>query len=85
MSGTKQIEIDPAQADVVRQVYEMFAQGHSPRAIAGALNKAGIASPGASRAREHRRKAGWVSTAIYGDVKRGTGILANPIYIVQVI
>ncbi len=84
-SGTKQIEIDPAQAVVVRRIYEMFADGHSPRAIAGALNKAGIASPGASRARENRRKAGWVSSAIYGDVKRGTGILANPIYIGQVI
>jgi site-specific DNA recombinase len=85
ISGTKQIEIDAEQASVVRRIYEMFADGYSPRAIAGVLNREGTASPGASRARESRRKAGWVSTAIYGDVKRGTGILANPLYTGKVI
>lgn len=84
-AGTNQIEIDPDQAAIVARIYTMFVDGYSPRAIAAALNREGIASPGASRARENRRKAGWVSTAIYGDVKRGTGILANPIYIGQVI
>jgi DNA invertase Pin-like site-specific DNA recombinase len=84
-SGTGQIEIDPEQAAVVQRIYEMFADGHSPRGIAGALNDARVPSPGASRARESRRKAGWVSTAIYGDLKRGTGILANPLYTGKVI
>jgi site-specific DNA recombinase len=85
LSGTKQIEIDAEQALVVRRIYEMFADGYSPRAIAGALNREGVPSPGASRARENRRKAGWISSAIYGDVKRGTGILANPLYTGKVI
>jgi site-specific DNA recombinase len=84
-SGTQQIEIDPAQALIVRRIFEMFAIGHSPRTIAGKLNDERVPSPGASWGRESRRKSGWVASAIYGDSKRGTGILANPIYIGQVI
>lgn len=84
-SGTTQIEIEPTEATVVRWVYELFADGYSPRAIAGKLNAEGVPSPGSSRDRSQRRKAGWAQSAIYGDTKRGTGILANPIYIGQVI
>jgi site-specific DNA recombinase len=84
-SGTGQIEVDQDQAAVVRRVYEWFADGYSPRAIAGKLNSERVPSPGSSRDRGERRKAGWVSSAIYGDTKRGTGILANPIYVGQVI
>jgi site-specific DNA recombinase len=84
-SGTGQIEIDPEQAAVVRRIFEMFAIGHSPRTIAGRLNHDGVPSPGASWSRESRRKRGWVASAIYGDTRRGTGILANPMYIGQVI
>jgi site-specific DNA recombinase len=84
-SGTRQIEIDQEQAAVVRRIFEMFAIGHSPRTIAGKLNHERVPSPGSGRDRSLRRKAGWVASAIYGDTKRGTGILANPIYIGEVI
>jgi site-specific DNA recombinase len=84
-SGTGRIEIDQEQAKVVRRIFEMYADGYSCRAIAAKLNADGVHSPGAARSREHRRKTGWVSSAIYGDVKRGTGILANPLYMGRVI
>ncbi len=84
-SGTGQIEIDEAQAAIVRRIFTMYADGYSCRAIADALNKDGIPSAGAGWSRERRRKAGWVGSAIYGDVKRGTGILANPVYTGKVI
>ena len=39
LSGTGQIEVDKAQAVVVRRIFDMFADGHSPRAIADTLNR----------------------------------------------
>jgi len=38
-SGTGQIEIDPAEAEVVRRIYRLYADGKSPRAIADELNR----------------------------------------------
>jgi DNA invertase Pin-like site-specific DNA recombinase len=61
-SGTGQVEIDEGQAAVVRRIFEMFAEGHSPRAIATALNREGVPAPGATWEREHRRKRGWVGS-----------------------
>lgn len=63
--------IDPEQADIVRRIYREYLAGHSPRQIAADLNRDGIPSP---------RGSTWAVSAIYGDRKRGIGILANPIY-----
>ena len=63
--------IDADQAAIVRRIYERFAAGASPRTIAAELNADAVASP---------RQGAWVQSAIYGDTKRGIGILANPIY-----
>lgn len=82
---TKQIEIDQAQAEVVRRIFNMFADGHSPRAIAAALNRDRVPSPGAGWNRNARRKAGWMATAIYGNPARGLGILNNECYAGRVI
>jgi len=38
--------INEGEAAIVRRIFKEFAKGHSPRAIAQALNKAGIAGPG---------------------------------------
>lgn len=70
--GTGQRAIDEDQAAVVRRIFAEFLEGHSPRTIATRLN--------AERVRTARGKT-WCGTAIYGDVRRGIGILANPIYI----
>ena len=67
-----QRSIDDAQATIVRRIYADYIAGHSPREIAAALNLERIPSA---------RGATWCVTAIYGDTKRGIGILANPIYV----
>ena len=89
-SGTGDREIHPEQAEVVRQIFQWYADGKSPRWIAGELNDRGVPSPGASwnRTSERlnaKRRRGWVPTAIHGDAKRGTGILHNTMYAGQVI
>lgn len=74
VAGTGQRAVDPDQAAIVRRIFAEFLAGHSPRTIAKRLN-----------AEHHRTARGktWAGTAIYGDIRRGIGILANPIYIGQ--
>lgn len=79
-------EIHQEQAATVRNIFQWYAEGKSPRWIATELNRLGVPSPGASwnRTSERlnaKRKRGWVPTAIHGDSKRGTGILNNGVYI----
>lgn len=81
MSGTGREEIDAAQAAVVREIFELYAGGWSPRAIAAELNRRGVPSPGSSWKRAERRRAGWMSSAIAGDPARGIGILNNELYV----
>lgn len=66
--------IDPDKAEVVRLVFARYADGHSPRAIADELNRAGVPSP---------RGGTWAHSAIYGDMRRGIGLLNNAVYIGQ--
>ena len=73
-------EIDPEQAKVIRRIFEWYADGHSPRWIAGELNRHGIPSPGSTWKRTTRRCNGWVASSIHGDPKKGTGILNNTLY-----
>ncbi|GGM00385.1 resolvase [Pseudooceanicola nanhaiensis] len=68
---TGELEPDEHQADVVRRIFREFSEGHSPRAIAHQLNAEGVPSP---RGRE------WKVNTIYGNAKRGTGILNNELY-----
>jgi DNA invertase Pin-like site-specific DNA recombinase len=64
--------INPAEARIVVRIFEQYAGGSSPRAIAKALNAAGVPGP---KGRQ------WRDTAIRGQVDRGTGILNNAIYV----
>ena len=68
--------IHPEQAGVVRRIFEMFAAGQSPRAIARQLNAEAIAGP---RGRE------WQDTTLRGHAARGTGILRNRLYIGELV
>ena len=63
--------INEAEAVIVRRIFEEFANGRSPRAIAKALNAEGI--PG-SRGRP------WQDTTIRGHATRRTGLLRNDLY-----
>ena len=78
-------EINPEQAEVVRRIFTMYADGRSPRSIAAELNQEGVPSPGASWNRTERRSKGWMMSAIAGDRTRGIGILNNELYIGRVI
>ncbi len=78
-------EIDPGEARVVRQIFQWFADGWSPRQIANELNAKGVPSPGKKWNRKHRQCRGWAASAIYGDMKKGRGILLNRLYIGEYI
>lgn len=68
------IAIDDKKADVVRKIFQMYADGYSPRAIAGSLNAEGVPSP---------RGGKWNASTINGHRSRGVGILRNTIYVGQ--
>jgi site-specific DNA recombinase len=68
--------INQIEAAIIRRVFEEFAKGRSPRAIAGALNKEKIPGP-AGRT--------WGPSTIYGNWRRGTGILNNELYIGRLV
>jgi site-specific DNA recombinase len=81
-SSTGQVEIHTEHSAVVRRIFELYAEGMAPRAIAAVFNEEGIPSPGASCKRSERRTDGkWLASAIHGDATRGTGILNNKRYI----
>jgi site-specific DNA recombinase len=63
--------IDPDEAAVVCRIFDEFAAGKSPEAIARDLNRQGVAGP-AGRL--------WSNTTVRGQVDRGTGILNNSLY-----
>ena len=64
--------INPAESRIVVQIFEQYASGSSPRAIAKALNAGGMPGP---KGRQ------WQDTTIRGQVDRGTGILNNALYV----
>ena len=68
--------IDPAETAVVNRIFRDYAAGKSPRAIAAELNREGVAGP---------RREDWGQSTIYGNWKRGTGILNNELYVGQLV
>ena len=61
---------------IVRRIFEEFACGLSPRAIAQALNKEGVPGPAGKS---------WGPSTVYGNWQRGTGILNNELYIGRLV
>lgn len=61
---TGELEIDPAQGPVVQRIFESYALGQSPRAIARALNTEGIPGP---------RGGSWTASLLLGGAARETG------------
>ena len=68
--------INEDQAEVIRDIFARYIEGESPLAIARDLNAAETPSPSGKL---------WRNTTIVGDSKRGTGILANPLYAGEII
>lgn len=71
-TGHRSIRED--EAAIVRLIFAEYAAGVPPRAIAAALNRDRVPSP---------RGSTWTMNAIRADLRRGIGILGNPIYIGQ--
>jgi len=64
--------INKTEAAVVNRIFEAFAAGRSPRAIALDLNRERIPGPSGKD---------WGASTIHGNWRRGTGILNNELYI----
>ena len=73
---TGEREIEPAEATIVERIFQNFVAGHSPKQIAKTLNREGVASPFGGK---------WSPSTIYGNTKRGTGILNNELYIGRIV
>ena len=68
--------VNEAEAAIVRRVFAEFAGGSSPRAIAQRLNRERIPGP---------QGRTWGPSTIYGNWRRGTGILNNELYIGKLV
>ena len=63
--------INEHQAAVIRRIFSEFAAGRSPRATAKQLNEQSLPGPSGKS---------WGPSTIYGNWRRGTGILNNELY-----
>ena len=68
--------VNEREAAIVRRIFEAYAGGTSPKAIAKTLNTEGVSAPGG---------AGWGASTIHGHRRRGTGILNNELYVGRLI
>lgn len=66
-----ELQITPHEADIIRQIFQAYAEGISPRDIAHDLNARGELPP---------RGAKWNASTLNGNSKRGYGILRNSLY-----
>jgi site-specific DNA recombinase len=68
--------INEEQAKIVRRIFTEYANGKSPRKIAHELNAEGV-----------RTQSGglWRDSTIYGNRRRGTGIINNSLYIGEIL
>ncbi|WP_322111154.1 recombinase family protein [Varunaivibrio sulfuroxidans] len=69
-------KINEFEAGVVRRIFNDYAAGKSPKAIAAQLNEEGVAGPSGK---------GWGQSTINGNRDRGTGILNNELYIGRLV
>ncbi len=74
--STGEREVVPEEADIIRRIFKDYIAGISPKQIAKDLNREGLRGP---------RGALWGSSTIYGNPKRGTGILHNELYIGRLV
>ena len=74
--STGEREVVPEEADIVRRIFKDYIAGISPKQIAKDLNREGLRGP---------RGALWGPSTIYGNPKRGTGILHNELYIGRMV
>jgi site-specific DNA recombinase len=71
-----ELEIVEDEAAVIRQIFQEYVAGKTPREIACALNKEGIRPP---------RGANWTGSTINGNKKRHHGIILNELYVGRLV
>jgi DNA invertase Pin-like site-specific DNA recombinase len=69
-------EIVPGDAELIRRIFQDYAAGLSPKAIAKRLNAERRSGPGG---------APWNPSTIHGNPARGTGILNNELYVGRLV
>ncbi|MGK7868855.1 recombinase family protein [Falsiroseomonas sp. E2-1-a20] len=69
---TGDLEIEPAEAAIVRRILESYVAGQSPRFIAVALNAEAVPGP---------RGGHWTASLLLGGAARETGLLRNRLYL----
>ena len=72
--------VNDGEAGIVRRIFNEYAGGKSPRAIAKDLNAENIAGPSGPNGGK-----GWGPSTIHGNRQRGTGILNNELYIGRLV
>nr|WP_244547196.1 recombinase family protein [Bradyrhizobium sp. Gha] len=70
------LEIDEAEADTVRRIFELYLDGNTPRDVAARLNKERVPGP---------RGGVWNASTIGGSRTRRNGILQNDLYAGRII
>ena len=73
---TGERRINAREAAIVRRIFEEYAAGVSPRAIAKRLNAEGVLGPSGKA---------WGPSTIHGNRQRGSGILNNELYIGRLV
>ena len=77
-TGDREIEQD--EAAVIKRIFRDYADGLSARTIAAALNAEGVTAPQSGKG-----TGTWNPSTIAGNIKRGTGILNNELYIGRLV
>jgi len=72
--GERRINED--EATIIHRICREFAAGRSPRMIAMQLNAEGVPGPNC---------ASWGPSTIYGNWRRGTGLINNELYIAKLV
>ncbi|WP_271605826.1 recombinase family protein [Bradyrhizobium sp. CCBAU 11434] len=70
------LDINPETSAIVQRIFEEYAAGSSPRAIAAGLNADNIPAP---------RGGKWNASTINGNTARGQGLLLNERYVGRVV
>ncbi|UWQ47689.1 recombinase family protein [Leisingera aquaemixtae] len=73
-------EIEPEEAAVINRIFRDYADGLSARTIAAALNAEGVTAPQSGKG-----TGTWNPSTISGNIKRGSGILNNELYIGRLV
>jgi DNA invertase Pin-like site-specific DNA recombinase len=71
-----ELEIDPDEAAIIREIFESYVDGRTPRDIAARLNARQVPPP---------RGRYWTASTINGSLKRHNGLILNELYAGRIV